>query len=419
LHLGRKATLLGAAGLALATGLSACGASGGSGSFDGSVTIVLNQPFSKLPYVGKFSLQGAQLAADQVNGAGGVKVAGKSYKVNLEQLDNQLSPSTSLDNIKKAASEKAVAVIDDGYTSDATYQAANDAGLPLLIDYDGNTTQVDPGARPNVFRIAPPNDALATRLAAYVGGKNLKVAVVHDDSEYGKDGDAQLKSQKTISPVLDLEVPSTAGDYPTQALQLKNAGASGVIVWARAPVVAAIVKSLRQGGSTAAVFSGPTAEDPIVRTQLAGHPDWVEGLTYASFRVTTEAGSDAWDKFRKSYEDAKLNGGEVDFHVGVTASDKKDVVQPPDWQIFPYDMVYLVKAALEKAGTVDPSGKKIIDALNNVQVKSANGDNRGWKKDTHEGVVDDDIIFNVFQDMKFKPAQDDPLSKSLTPIDQE
>ena len=58
-------------------------------------------------------------------------------------------------------------------------------------------------------------------------------------------------------------------------------------------------------------------------------------------------------------------------------------------------------------------------ALDNVQIKSANGDNRGWKKDNHEGVVDDDIYFAVITDNKFKPVQDDPLSKSLPPIDQE
>jgi ABC-type branched-subunit amino acid transport system substrate-binding protein len=244
--------------------------------------------------------------------------------------------------------------------------------------------------------------------------------VVHDDSGYGRDGDAQLQAAlgKTALKPIDLELPSSATDYSTQALQVKQSGAEAVVVWARSPVLAAFVKALRQGGSTAAVFAGPTAEDPIVRTQLADHPEWVDGLTYASFRITTEGGPDAWDKFRKAYENARLNAGETDFHVGVKASDGKEVVQPPDWQVFTYDMVHLVKAALEKAGTVDPSGNRIIDALNAVQIKSGNGDNRGWTKDSHEGVVDDDIIFNTFNDMVFKPAQDDPLSKSLIPIDQ-
>ena len=411
-----------AAGAIALGALAGCGTNPGSGpTFDGNVTIVLDQPSSKLPWLGNFTQQGATLAADQVNAGGGVRVGGKHYRINLQPLDNQLSPATALDNVKKAVGEKAVAIIDDGYTTSATYQAAQDAGIPMLVDFNGDTTLIDTDKRPGVFRIAPPNDAVAAKLVAYVAQKHLALAVVHDDSEYGKDGDAQLTAalgKQNLKP-LDLELPSSATDYPTQALQVKQSGATGVIVWARSPVVAAFVKALRQGGSTAAVFTGPTAEDPIVRTQLADHPDWVEGITYASFRITTEGGPDAWNKFRGAYEAGKLNGGQVDYHVGVKASDHKDVVQPPDWQIFPYDMVYLVKAALEKAGTVDPAGGKLVDALNNVQIRSANGDNRGWKKDNHEGVVDDDIIFNTFMDMKFKPVQDDPLSKSLPPIDQE
>ena len=417
----RRNGLLGAGfGGAAMLAIAACGTGSSGPSFDGNVTIVLNTP-GKLAYVANFTRQGATLAANQINAKGGIKVGGKSYKVNLEQLDNQLSPTTSLDNINKAVAEKAVAIIDDGYTVDATFDKANAGGVPILVDYSGSTTLIDTAKRPNVFRVSPPNDALATKLVAYVQTKNLKLAVVHDDSEYGKDGDTQVLAAlaKANVKATDVELPTNGADYATQALQVKQSGATGVIVWARSPVLAGFVKALRTGGSTAAVFAGPTAEDPIVRTQMADHPEWVEGLTYASFRITTEGGPDAWDKFRKAYEDAKLNNGETDFHVGVKASDKKDVVQPPDWQVFPYDMVYLVKAALEKAGTVDPSGNKIIDALNNVQIKSGNGDNRGWSKDNHEGVVDDDIIFNVFMDMKFKPVQDDALSKSLPPIDQE
>ncbi len=408
--------------LGVTAGLALSGCRGSSAGAGPSVTIVVNVPVGALPYVARFSEQGAQLAADRVNAAGGVKVGGKSYSIKLEVLDNQNSPSSSLDNIRRAAADKAVAIIDDGYTVDATYQAAAQAGLPILVDYDGNATLIDTDKRPNVFRIAPPDDAVAAKLTGYVAGKGLKLALLHDDSEYGKDGATQFQAalqQKSLTPNPNLEIPSTATSLSDKALAVKQAGATGVIIWARAPVLAQMVRALREGGVTAPIFAGPTAEDPVVRTQLADHPDWVEGLTYASFRITTESGPDAWDKFRKAYEDHKFNGGGPDYKVGVQASDHKDVVQPPDWQIFPYDMVYLVKSALETAGTVNTSGGKIIAALNGAQITSANGDNRGWKKDNHEGIVDDDIYFATFEDMKFKPVQDDPLSKSLVPIDQE
>jgi len=408
---------------AAATVLTACSlASAPATPGTDSITIVLNTASAKLPYVGKFTLQGAQLAAEEINRAGGVSVGGKKYQVKLEALDNGLSPTISLDNVRKAVSEKAVAIIDDGYTVNDTYQAAAAAGIPILIDYDTNAELVDTARRPNVYRIAPPDDAMAMHLASYLAPRHLRLALVHDDSEYGRDGARQLtdafgKASAQLAP--NVELPSSGIGFSTEALQVKQSGATGVLLWGRAPTIAQFIKDYRQGGGTAALFSGPNAEDPVVRTQNADHPEYVEGLTYASFRITTEGGPTSWGAFRKKYEDHNFNNGGPDFKVGVKANDNKDVVQPPDWQMFPYDMVYLVKAALEKSGTVETSGDKLIGALNGVQVKSANGDNRGWTKDSHEGVVDDDIYFAAFSDMKFKPVQDDPLSKSLPPIDQE
>jgi ABC-type branched-subunit amino acid transport system substrate-binding protein len=408
---------------AVSTLLTACTFGGSSTAANtDSVTIVLNTASATLPYVGKFTQQGAQLAAEEINKAGGVNVGGKKYQVKLEALDNGLSPTTAIDNVKKAVSEKAVAIIDDGYTVNDTYQTAAAAGIPIMIDYDTNATLIDAAKRPNVYRIAPPDDAMATHLATYLAPKNLKLALVHDDSDYGKDGAKQLtdafgKASVQLAP--NVELPSSGIGFSTQALQVKQSGATGVLLWGRAPTIAQFIKDFRQGGGTAALFSGPNAEDPIVRTQNADHPEYIEGLTYSSFRITTEGGPTAWNAFRKKYEDHNFNNGGPDFKVGVKAKDKRDVVQPPDWQVFPYDMVYLVKAALEKSGSVDTSGDKLINALNGVQIKSGNGDNRGWTKDNHEGVVDDDIYFAAFSDMKFKPVQDDPLSKSLPPIDQE
>src|SRR5438105_6782953 len=394
---------------------AACGGGGGTAQ-TGTLLIVVNAPFSVLPFVGNFSLQGAQLAADQINARGGVNVAGSTYMVRIEKLDNQLSPATSLDNVRRAIAEHAVAVIDDGYTVDATHQVAQAAGLPILVDYDGNTAIIDSDKRPNVFRIAPPNDAVAQKLVGYVSGKGLRLAVMHDDSEYGRDGGAQLAQalqQKGVTPTVDVEVPSSATDLSAQALQVKQSGATGVLVWARAPLVAAVVKALRQGGVSAAVFGSPTAEDPVVRDQLADHPDWVEGLTYGSFRITTEVGPEPWSAFRKAYE-ARYG----DYKAGVK-NGSRDVVQPPDWQIFPYDMVNLVAAATQRSGTLSTAQSRIVDALTAVQITSANGDNRGWKKDNHEAVADDDIYFATFMQDEFKPVQDDALSRSLPPIDQE
>ena len=56
-----------------------------------------------------------------------------------------------------------------------------------------------------------------------------------------------------------------------------------------------------------------------------------------------------------------------------------------------YDMVYLVKAALEKAGTTDPSNGKLVSALNEVQAQGANGATVGWTASNHEGIGEDQV----------------------------
>ena len=417
-----KARLAVSALAVLGVSLSACSSSAAGPGSRPALTILVNVPVTKLPFVADFSRQGAELAAAKINKAGGVKVGDTTYDFKIKTVDNGLSPTTSLDNIKKAVTDKVIAIIDDGYTVDATYEEAKDAGIPIMVDYNGDAELIDPDERTNVFRIAPADDAMTEQLVKYVAQKNLKWAIIHDDSTFGKNGAELLAkdlTEKNQAAKVNIEVPSTATSLSDKALQVKQAGATGVLVWAQAPVLAQTIKALREGGVTAPIFTGPPGEDPLVRRALADHPDYIEGsLTFASFRITTEGGPEAWNKFRGEYEDAKVNSGDRDYLTGFKNSKNREIVQPPDWQVFPYDMVYLVKAALEKAGTIDNSKGKLIDELNDVQITSANGDNRGWKKDSHEAVVDDDIYFAVIDDMEFKPVQDDPLSKSLPPIDQ-
>ena len=59
-----------------------------------------------------------------------------------------------------------------------------------------------------------------------------------------------------------------------------------------------------------------------------------------------------------------------------------------------------------------------VDALEEVTVRGANGDERGFNDVNHEGVVDDDVYFARFSDMTFSPVKDDPLSSTLPTITQ-
>ena len=84
--------------------------------------------------------------------------------------------------------------------------------------------------------------------------------------------------------------------------------------------------------------------------------------------------------------------------------------------MYSYDFVAILAAALAQAGANDRGA--LLEALNEVTVQGANGDERGFNLHNHEGVIDDDVYFARFGDMTFRPVKDDLLSSRLPVIDQ-
>jgi hypothetical protein len=147
-----------------------------------------------------------------------------------------------------------------------------------------------------------------------------------------------------------------------------------------------------------------------VRQRLAGHPVWLTGVGFVSFRITAEVGSGPFAAYRKAYT-ARFG---VD-RVGVQ-QEGKDVVQPPDWSMFPYDAVHLVAAAI---GKVHALGAPLLGTLaGNIVVQGANGDERGYSESSREGVSPDDMYFAVFHGFVFAPVTDDLLSQNLPAVPQ-
>ena len=127
--------------------------------------------------------------------------------------------------------------------------------------------------------------------------------------------------------------------------------------------------------------------------------------------MTAEVGSGPFLAFQHAYE-TKFGPDDA----GVKTEQGKEVFQPPDYAQYPYDFVNLVAAAV--AANHGPEGAGVIGELNQVDVRGANGDERGFNEVNHDGVVDDDVYFASFRDMTFAPVKDDPLSSTLPVIPQ-
>ena len=394
----------------VATLLVGCGSSSHGSDRVQTLVIAVDAPFSRSPYIGNTIANGARLAADQLNARG---FRGVTYHVRVVRYDNALSAARAVANMRAALRAKAVAVVTDGTGVDATWQLAERAHVPIGITYQGGESLVDPEQRPNVFRIAPTDHGIAYRLAEYIVPKRLRVALLTDDSAYGQGGKTALAgafSTLRRSVAARITVPSSASDVALQVLEARRSHATALLVWGQPAVLAKTIVAARSTGWHVPIFTTPAAEDPLIRQQLADHPEWLDGLTFASGRMTAELGPGPWEAFQASYESAY--GATF---VGVRSHGRR-VVQPPDYAMYAYDFVDVVAAAIERAGTA--SREKVLAAMDQVSTRGANGDERGFNERSHEGVVDDDVYFARFHGMTFRPVSDDPLSATLPTLTQ-
>jgi ABC-type branched-subunit amino acid transport system substrate-binding protein len=387
-----------------------CGSSGSHATR--TLTIVVDAPFARSSYLGDGITHAVQLA---LQGRLPLKVGSDSYNLRIQRLDNGQSPATAVSDVRQAVKERAVAIVTDGTGVNATWEIANRAHIPICIVFDGDANLVDPARRPNVFRIAPTNHGVAFRLAEYLIPKGLKVAFLTDDTGYGRGGRSALDrafSQNRSSVAARIEIPATATDLAPQVLQARHSGATALLVWAQPAAIGEVVIAARSSGWQVPIYASPAAEDPIVRQELADHPTWLDSLTFASGRMTAEVGTGPFLAFQNAY-----NSAFGPQRVGVRGPGGKPVFAPPDYAMYPYDFTNLLMAALQAANSTD--GEKVIAKLNEVSVEGANGDQRGFSQNDHDGVVDDDVYFARFQHMVYVPVKDDPLSHTLPAIEQE
>jgi branched-chain amino acid transport system substrate-binding protein len=389
-----------------------CGGDGSKGSTK-TLLIAVNAPFSRAPYVGLTIANGAELAAKGPAATVNTKEGKLSFRI--KRYDSGLSAGRAVANVRRATADGAIAIIDEGTGINASWRIASKSDTPICIAFQGGKGLVDPDRRPNVFRIAPTDHGVAFRLAEYLIPKKRRIALVVDDSDYGQQGAKALDEAFASNPesvALRLTVPSRAPDLAPEVLRARRAHASALIVWAEPSTIAGVLAAARGSGWEVPVYTPAAGEDPLVRQQLANHPEWVDGLTFATGRPTAEVGSAPFLSFQRQYEERF--GVQL---VGVRTPAGAEVIQPPDYAMYSYDFVNVLVAAIQRAGGVKDK-EEILSALEEVSVNGANGDHRGFNERNHDGVVDDDVYFARFEDMTYKPVKDDPLSATLTVIEQ-
>jgi ABC-type branched-subunit amino acid transport system substrate-binding protein len=391
-----------------------CSSARTESSSAGDLLIVVNAPLQRSPSIAAQMVDGAKLAAAEINAAGGVEIGSTRHRLRVQAVDSELSPTKTSENVRRAIAKGAVAVIDEGTGVDAAWERAREAGLPICVTYQSGQELIDPRARPNVFRIAPTARGMAFRLAEYAIPKGHRFAIVTDDSTDGAGSEHVLAEAFGRNPeavAARIRLASAATSVEAQVLQAKRSGATALLLWMRPALMARVIRAARTDGWDVPVFASIGAEDPVLRQQLADHPEWLDGVTFTMSRLTSEKGPEPFAAFRSAFE--RQYGRE---RVGVRSAGAA-VVQVPDWAMYPYDFVRVLAAALKASGATGPS-PALVEALEQVEVQGANGDERAFNERSHEGVVDDDVFFARFRGMRWFPVEDDPLSSTLPPLPQ-
>ena len=319
---------------------------------------------------GVLTAQGAKLAIEEINAAGGIM--GRQVELRIE--DNQSANPTTVLAYTKLIEAGVVAVI--GPLRSTQVQAASPtiakSKVPAVIGgSDPSLTRVN---NPWIFRVRP-NDLYSSKVMAEYGVKELKKqkwAIVHSTDTFGSGGknalvDA-LKAQG-IEPVLIQGYTSNSQDFTPAVLQIRKSGADIIGSYmTNAPDVGIFARQLRQLG-VQVEWIGSTSVVTETAMKLAGEALW--GVHSVSDFATE--GNDEARAFTKRYK-AKYG------------------LEPDLFSAWSYGGVYLLKHAIEKAKSTD--AEAIRNAM--LSIKGLKGVEGTYNfEPTGDGVHGYNVVKNV------------------------
>jgi branched-chain amino acid transport system substrate-binding protein len=255
---------------------------------------------------GRFQTQGAKLAADEVNKAGGV--LGRPLELVIED-DQTTNPGVVLAFSKLAGNAEFAAFLGP-IRSTQIHAMAPDAlrlGKPVLI---GGTDPVLTHMGNRWFFRFRPHDVYSARVIADYGAKTLgkkKWAIVHSTDAFGTNGMKNLvESLKGmgIEPVLVQGYPNNSQDFTPVALAVKQSGADVMGTYMTfEPDQGIFAKQLRQLGVTLTWVGSPTTVTTTA-LKLAG-PALYGSYAVVDFNKDSSAAAKAFAaKYEAAYKSA-------------------------------------------------------------------------------------------------------------------
>lgn len=295
---------------------------------------------------GRSMQQGAQVALDEINAAGGVN----GYKLQITWLDTEASPAIGRTGAQRLIFNDRVDAILGCHASTVVLSIADLMAQNQILEVAmGSAQKVTELGNPWIVRMRE-NDLLTARiLANYIIDKagSKKIACIYMSEQYGTGGRDNLiaaLAKKGVKLVAAEAHNQGDKDFTSQLLKVKQSGADSVVIFSGVPDLGIMVKQARQLIPDVKIYmSSVGATKPFV--DVAGE---AANGAFAVVTYTEDNPDPSVQKFVKAFK-AKYGTPPLDFFSGLA-----------------YDSVYMLAKALKAAGSPD-NHAKLRDAFKAIK----------------------------------------------------
>ncbi|MGG2196360.1 MULTISPECIES: ABC transporter substrate-binding protein [Paenibacillus] len=333
---------------------------GNSSSSSSEPTIVIGEtePLSgPLAVYGVPQNNSIKLAVKHINERGGIDVGGKKHRIELVSLDDQFNPTTALSNIKKMVEHEKIQFLV-GFMSGSSVMPAfpyiKENKLPTLVGVAPDKA-ITATNNPYVFHVRPPSDFTGLTSGRFIGEElNVKTMAVVGTTAQGFFKDLIEGVQQGLQ--------STGGSITTvQGFKVGDQDITAQLTAAIATKPDAIYVG---ADVESAAFVYKQAKELGYKGRLLGF----NGGSKAQFEKIVSA-----DVLEGIYDmiPAEINPSDhsINGPYAQTFLDKYKAeynVEAPPSTGYGYDLMNILAAAIEQAGTTDADA--VVKALNEMPV---------------------------------------------------
>ncbi len=307
---------------------------------------------------GNYVAQGAKIAEDEINAAGGV--LGRKIQLIIE--DNKSNPTEAVSTVEKLTQKDKVPILMGAWSSTLTLAVMpklEEYGVPMVVE-TSSSGKITTAGNPFIFRISPTSEMEAKAfqpLVAKLGIKKADFLFTNNDFGIGSGAEyAKMLKANGVEVGVSETMDPKATDFSAQLAKIKASGGDTLIVTTAVEQLTLILKQAKDQQLKVRVISCGGSNSPDQLIEQAGEA--ANGTFHTVFfppwfpEVTKNP-----DVAKRYMDEWKKRGHNVG---GLTEGFRG------------YDGIFTIVAAIKAAGKAEPEALRA--ALWGVQVKGIYGD---------------------------------------------